>query len=237
MLLVDDKNLSLSLDRAGYKSLGVHVYWSHGVDGFKSIMKEKSVDIVTLNFDFLGSHIHHICKTIRENKSWADVPIVITSVQSGSKNNVLASGADLFVQQPLPRHYFIEKIKNLLSQATRDNSRLSLDDLSEASVTVAEQTHLMTIKDISKSGILLASQNKFEIGQEFHIDITLPMFKKSIKLAGEVVRILDSDDSDELSKDLGVRFKGLTKENERKLAKFVDKYHAENEDVQMKYYL
>ena len=239
MLLVDDKSLTTSLDRAGYREMGVQVLSASDQQDAMSVIESKAVEIVVINLDFLGSGARMICHTLRNTEQWKEIPIVVTSVQASSahKGPAIEAGANLFVEQPIPRSYFIEKIKELLTKATRGNDRISSADLGPVKLVCADQEYSFPIGDISSSGMLVSTDQQFDQGVACLMELSLPNAKKPIKIEGEVVRILKEDKNNpDRQAGVGIRFSKFKGDAQKKLSQFLDK-HSSLGDEQMQYYL
>ena len=88
------------------------------------IVENEKIDIIVINLDHESIQPIQICKHF---KSTSEIPVVLTSVQSFPKKvKSMSQGADLLVEQPIPRQFFIEKIRNLLEQKVRTDLRLDL---------------------------------------------------------------------------------------------------------------
>lgn len=240
MLLIDDKSLTTSLDRAGYREMGVQVLSASDQQEAMNALENKAVEIVVINLDFLGSGARMICHTLRNRDEWQEIPVVVTSVQANSphKHQAIEAGANLFVEQPIPRSYFIEKIKELLTKATRGgNDRVSSGDLGPVKLVYSEQEYSFPIGDISSSGILLSTDEHFEEGLACSMELQLPNSKKPIKIDGEVVRVLKEDkNKPDRKAGVGIRFSKFKGDAQKKLTQYLDK-HSSMGDEQMQYYL
>lgn len=239
MLLVDDKSLTTSLDRAGYREMGVQVLSASDQQEAFNALENKAVEIVVINLDFLGSGARMICHTLRNREEWKEMPIVVTSVQASSvhKSSAIDAGANLFVEQPIPRSYFIQKIKELLTKATRGNDRIRSADLGPVKLICSDQEYSFPIGDISSSGMLVSTEKELDQGVVCSMEIRLPNSKKPIKIDGEVVRVLKEDKNNPDRKaGLGIRFSKFKGDAQKKLTQFLDK-HSSLGDEQMQYYL
>src|SRR4051812_41524856 len=119
MLSIEDKTMTTDLDRAGYRKMGVMVRSATSFKEAEKFITDGEVDILVINYDFHRVDAVQIAKHLK--RSYNHLPVVITSVQSDPKTrkSCLDAGADLFVEQPLPRQYFIEKLRKVLEQKTR----------------------------------------------------------------------------------------------------------------------
>ena len=188
MLSVDEKTLTSDLDRAGYRKMGISVKSANTFEEAAKTLENMHIDIIVLNMDHTKVDVLDVVKKIKSAKIWGDIPIVLTSVQSAPKIKQLAkkSGADLFVEQPLPRDYFIEKLKNLLSQQTRGQQRV------QGSIGVSfswkGKSHSCQVGDMSLTGLLLSTDLDIPSGEILELQITLGASSKPVKVKGEVVR-------------------------------------------------
>ena len=238
LLLVDDKNLTMSLDRAGYREMGVQVYTAQDAQSIQETIKNKEIEIILLNYDYLDDKLPMICKSIKTIEEFKDIPIIVTSVQTNAQKIADACGANLFVNQPIPRSYLIEKIKEILSKEIRNNDRVVTDTLHEVDLEYDGKRKNYSIIDISKSGLLIETEEIFNSSETCKIIIKLPQYKKSLSIDGLIVRSVEKDPSKFQNRSgVGIRFLNLKDETKRKLYKFLESYSTHQEIEKMKYYL
>ena len=116
-ILIFDDNSSLgnlllhSLENAGYR---VQVYQ----DGTRalSLVKEIHPRLVILDVMMPGLDGLTICKTLRDNPSFKNVRIIVSSGKSSGnvEKQALSLGADLFLQKPFNVQPFLEKVETLI---------------------------------------------------------------------------------------------------------------------------
>ncbi len=234
MLTIDDKSLTTNLDRAGYRKMGVIVrsaaYYQEALD----CIADKPVDVVVINMDF--GEIDGIAIASHLKKQYPDLAVVLTSVQGSASNRkkALATGADLFVEQPIPRDYFIEKIKSLLEQQARTTERVAIHG--EVKFNWNNELLSQPIGDLSISGMLIASDLELPDGSVIEFEFSLPGQKKSLKVTGQVVRKIRVNENhpDRLA-GIGVRFETFHGDAEKRLQNYVDK--SADKQARMTYYL
>lgn len=237
MLSFDDKSLTTDLDRAGYKKMGVSVKSAASFDEGCKILAGDGADFIVINMDYTKLNAVQVIKHIKSTKDWKDIPVVATSVRSLVKlqQSALDAGAELFVEQPLPRQYFIEKVKGLLDQQTRSgNGRIELT--SKATVHVGGKEHRFSIADLSASGLLLATELDLQPGTVLDIEFVIPEGKKPVSATCEVVRKVPvSKAHPDRPTGLGIRFTKFREDSKSRLERFVAK--TANADVGLAYYL
>lgn len=234
LLLIDDKSLTTDLDRAGYRKMGVTIRQAQTFQQAEDVLKGSDIDIVVINSDFKDINGLALCEHFKRQRETANIPIVITSVQDKPKElkNYIKAGMDLFVEQPVPRQFFIEKLRGLLDQKTRENDRLDFDGV--VSFTIDEKEISCQIGDISKTGLLLLMSDNLPLDRSVEIDFSVPDYKKPIKVNGIIVRDIPKKDSSERL-GYGVRFDSFLGDSKRRLEKYLSKLNVE--DPKLIYYL
>jgi two-component system cell cycle response regulator len=232
MLSIDDKTVTTDLDRAGYRKMGVFVRAAANYEEARKYLSSERIDLIVINMDYRPVDGCQICKHLKSQDETKHLPVVLTSVQTAAKvrNSALESGADLFVEQPLPRQYFIEKLKQLLEQKTRVTERITLHGSAEM-VIDGVASHC-PIRDLSNTGILLGTESDIADGSLVEISFDLPGQKKPIQASGEVVRTIRFANN---QSGIGIRFVKFRNDSQKRLEKYVEK--LANGESQMQYYL
>ena len=160
------------------------------------------------------------------------MPVVLTSVRTSARVRTVAleAGADLFVEQPLPRQYFIEKLKQLLEQRTRTNERV--EGPGKAHFALAGTDISCAIGDLSQTGMLLSTDQEIADGTEIKVEFELPGSKKPLRIKGTVVRTLRALNQ---TNGIGIRFLEFFGDSERRLERYISK--TAQGDNKMQYYL
>ena len=179
LLMVDEKRMTTDLDNAGYRKLGITVKTATSFEAVDKAVRDETIDVIVFNYDFKEiDSVADMCFLKSQNET-ADIPIIFTSVQSLPKK-ILKShlGPDLFVEQPIPRSYFIEKVKTLLDEKTRDTSRVDHGGI--AIFDWDGQPAQCEIQDLSQSGILLNTDVDIPNGEMLNISFSVAGYKKPI---------------------------------------------------------
>lgn len=236
MLSIDDRMLTTDLDRAGYRSMGVTVRTAANFQAARELVAKTDFDIIVINYDYEQVNAPAVCEHFKSEAKTKEVPVVITSVQTNAdtRNKSLSAGADLFVEQPLPRQYFIEKLKKLLEQSTRGDDRV--DFQGAADIVLGKEKSTIPIGDLSATGLLLATDRDFNPGDMMTLSFVIPGYKKPISVHGEVVRIIPADPSKpNRIPGVGVRFKTFSGDSQKRLERYVEK--TADKDAKLAYYL
>lgn len=237
MISIDDKTITTDLDRAGYRKMGVFVRPAANYEECSRLLKkEEQIDLIVINMDYKAVDAVNVTKHLKAQERFRTIPVVITSVQTAAKvrNAALEAGADLFVEQPLPRQYFVEKLKQLLEQRTRTTERVDVPGEVKFLYEDAEQA--CPIGDLSISGILLSTNAELDSGMMLTLEFELPGNKKPIRVEGEVVRTIRFNAKHpERAAGIGIRFVNFHGDSQKRLEKYIEK--SAHSDTQMAYYL
>lgn len=236
MLSVDDRSVTSDLDSAGYKKMGVSVRPASSWDEAEKFLAEGEIDVLVINLDYHRVNGIQIIRHIRSMPEFVKIPVVVTSVQSAARVRTAAidAGADLFVEQPLPRHFFIEKLKTLLSQTTRGTARIGTSG--EGRFQLNGKLVSCPLADVSSGGVLLQCHVELPVGISLKVELILPGVKKSIEVSGHVVRKVKVDAKNPLSgSGFGFRIESFHGDARKRLEKFLA-FNAET-DSPMRYYL
>lgn len=192
MLSLDDRSVTTNLDVAGYRKMGVTVKTATTWEDVEATLKDECPDVLVINLDYRRVDGVQVVRHIRSSPIYSTTPIVVTSVQSGAmRSAAIKAGADLFVEQPVPRQLFIEKLKTLLSKSTRSNTRVGARG--DARFSLAGQPVRCDLADVSTSGLFLVCDLAIETGSQIKVKVTLPGLKKAVEVSGTVVRRVASD--------------------------------------------
>jgi len=237
MILIDDKTITTDLDRAGYRKMGVFVKPASNYEEARRILSEDSIDIILINMDYKPIDAPAICRHFKGSESTANIPIVMTSVRTSAKirNGAIDAGADLFVEQPLPRTAFIERIKQMLEHKTRTTQRVQIS--SDVLVQTNTGTYFCPIIDLSISGVLAATDVDIDDGTYVELQFELPGQKNQFKASGEVVRTITFGNSKHTphKTGIGIRFKTFHDKSKEYLEKYIE--NSAMSESEMHYYL
>ena len=230
LLSIGDKAVTSELDRAGYKKMGVQVLSADTFSKADEMARNNEVDVISINIDCTDFDALQTCRYFKDNPKTSKIPIVGASVRTSAKvrNDALAHGVDMFVEQPIPRSYFIEKIKNLLDQQTRSDDRVSFIGMAE--FLHGAQPIQVDVIDISPTGILVGLNIELNTFVEFNLN--LPGYKRPTKLKGQVVRKIEANESG--PQRVAIQFTNLDAKFKKRLEDYV---RRNKHDGELRYYL
>lgn len=232
LLMIDELTYTTSIDRAGYREKGIFVQTAHDYSTAIDALKKKSIDVISFNLDSTKENAYTIIRGLKAYSSEKNIPLIVTSIQNNKRTQkqALDSGADIFVEQPIPRDFFIEKIKATLDQSTRDNLRISAIGHLEIKSKDGSIVKL-DIEDLSSTGVLSSYSDLVKEDQEVEIKLILDGLSTNISTQGTVVRLINSD----ARRGVGIRFNCFKGSDQKKLTDYIIKHQIES--YQLKYYL
>lgn len=234
ILSIDEKRITTDLDKAGYRKVGAQIFQATTFRKAEEILQSQEIDVIVINYDYKDVDAEAICEHLKCSPETKEKPVVFTSVQALPKKLLeKPNGPDLFIEQPIPRQYFIEKIRNILEQKIRDTERVA--HVGSVSFEYQGQTYECVIQDISKSGILMATDLDLKPGFRLDLSFEIPGYKKPIRVEGEVVRRIEGNRVNDNLPGLGVRFDEFKGDSQKRLEKFIVK--SQHDDPKMVYYL
>ncbi|MBC7662104.1 MAG: PilZ domain-containing protein [Chitinophagaceae bacterium] len=234
ILFIDEKRITSELEKAGYRKIGAQIHQALNFPQAKDVLKKGHIDVIVINYDYASIDAVSICEHFKSHSSTKEIPVIFTSVQAlPRKISGRDLGPDLFIETPVPREYFIEQIRNLLEEKTRETARVTHEGF--AVFELNGKTIECPIQDISRSGILLATDLTLDPGTKLSLSFELPGYLKAIKVEGEVIRRIAGDSRRDISAGLGIRFEEFSGDSQKRLEKYVAK--TQIDDPKLVYYL
>jgi response regulator RpfG family c-di-GMP phosphodiesterase len=234
MLSIDDRMLTTDLDRAGYRNMGIIVRHVTSFNEAQQILNSEQIDIIVINLDYEKIDALGVAKHFKSHEPINKIPIVITSVQTtnAAKKSADAAGADLFIEQPLPRQYFIEKLKKLLDKSTRSDDRIEIQE--RVQIKFLDKVLSLPIADLSNSGMLVLDESaEIAEGSIVNIKFSISGQKKAFEIVATAVRRVVSRDHHK-REGVGLRFDKFSGDGKQRLEKYLAKSSSA---AAMQYYL
>lgn len=115
ILVVDDSPVARQLHSVIIKAAGYEVTEAeNGYDAYEKILNNQ-FDLVVTDINMPKMDGYSLCEKVRETEQHKDIPIIIISTDSESKDKMkgFKSGANLYVVKPIKSDELIESIKML----------------------------------------------------------------------------------------------------------------------------
>ena len=148
MLLVieDDQNLSKLLEynlvRAGFTC---HLY-SSGEDGLEQLAA-KNIDLVLLDIMLPGINGFDVCRSIRQNQLYKDLPIIMLTAKGEEIDRILGFelGVDDYVVKPFSPRELTLRIRAILNRERRKAGKVQ-EVLKVAGLEIDLTRHIVTLE-------------------------------------------------------------------------------------------
>jgi CheY-like chemotaxis protein len=239
ILALDDNSVATHLDHAGYRKMGVKVYlassWREAERLLRDLHGELQLSMVNLE-----SPIFDAMSLIRNLHAFhPELPIVATGihVSSAGIEAALREGASIYIEQPIPRGVFLERILALLKQRHRSTERVEVEPPGFVRLTFEGNHMQMPITNLSTSGFFATIQGpqpwSLQEGQTpVHLELCLPG-RLPLLAEGTVIRVASAQQG--AAGGVGVRFSALSLETKLILHVFIRENGWEGKEKE--YYL
>lgn len=185
VLIVDDRRGFLDLETSFLKRTEcIILKANNGLEALR-IAKSEKPDIVFLDLEMPVMNGIECCRFIKSDVALKDTPVVIVTAIH-KEEECYSAGCSSYLRKPIDEDIFLSEIKKFVQIKERNEPRL--DVTIPASVVFKWTRTAGTIRDISKSGILLETEEPFGIGSIITVDFALPDRKDRVKIRGIVVR-------------------------------------------------
>ncbi len=242
LLLISDLSLATHLERSNLQQLGIRAVVSQDIGAALEQIKKQRIQVVMVNLDYLGlENTRTFCAHLRAHSQLLHFPLVVNSAQVDHQTQELLhqAGANLVIEQPLPKHYLITLLKKLLKLETRQSERSKSFVYFKAALNNGTRTYPLTIADISLRGMLAEVDEALTTDKLCQIAITVTNTSRPLLVTGKVTRIHAAPQGQKNKNEqkflIGINFQSFAGKDEELLHKYLEKYLSEESN--MLYYL
>ena len=158
ILLVDDVDLFLELERSYLEGCDYDLVTASSGEEALQRLDKVVPDVLLLDYYMPGINGDEVCRIIRKNSVWAKLPILMVTA-AGKPEEVqdcLDAGCDDYITKPVNKQELREKVERLLGTVQRRTTERIAVTL-PIQLQEGGRLHVVTAKDISSSGVCLAS--------------------------------------------------------------------------------
>lgn len=188
ILLVDDVDLFLELERSYLEGCGYDLVTASSGEETLQRLNKVAPDILLLDFYMPGMDGDEVCRLIRENKRWQNLPVLMVTA-AGKPEEVqrcLQSGCDDYITKPVNKQELREKVQRLLGEVTRRTDERVPVQL-PVQIREGGRLHVASAHDLSASGVYLKST--VPLMENTGIEIRLELSEeKPLVLFGKIKR-------------------------------------------------
>lgn len=127
VLIVDDEKdirdlLAYNLSKEGFAVLTA----ADGNEALKQLTDHKA-SVVVLDIMMPGLDGFEVCKRIRTNKAWENLPVIFLTARSSEVDQIvgLELGADDYIQKPVSARVLVARVKSILRRSSNSTPKLS----------------------------------------------------------------------------------------------------------------
>jgi response regulator RpfG family c-di-GMP phosphodiesterase len=190
LLILEDRDKEPYFDINRLDNLGITVLISSSFAETVDICKQQQIDIIFVNLLDNNSQNFTSIASIKENHRTEKIPVVAASFESSENlyKKALSTGANLFVELPVPLEILLEKLKDLLFIPRRRHERIDLSD-NPGKIEITSNTKISgDVVNISLTGMLINLKDKLQISETFSGKIFLPGDSQAIAIEIRIIR-------------------------------------------------
>lgn len=183
VLLVEDgsentKQIKQALQNLMFKVLSV----KNGLDAIKTISLDSSISLIISDYDIEYLNGLELTKTVRSNKFYANVPIIILSDGKGLdlKVNLFKNGIDDYMIRPIVPEVFKTKVINIFSNKKYIEEINTFYRIFDENIIASSTDPKGLIKNVSKAFCKISGYSKEELIGKHHNIVRHPDMPKSI---------------------------------------------------------
>ena len=165
---------------------------SDGLDLYESVLEE-SPDLVILDPKLESLDGYKICSMIKERKDLIDIPVVLVNVPESERPQGQECGCDEFHTGTVLKGVLLDVIHKYLTMRVRRHLRAPVRFNVTFHFKDEERTGASV--NISRSGIFVETLEPIEEGALIFLEFNLPGSNDTLKVMGEVARVVDEETS------------------------------------------
>lgn len=186
ILLADDADLILKLERVFLRRKNVHLLVARDAEQVLQILEKETPDLIFLDLAMPGLSGDQCCRRIKNDPRLEGVPVVV--LVDGLEEEVQRccdAGCDQVLTRPIGRHQLSLLVRRLLDLPSRQIPRY------EACLHIAygaDRKHLYTGEtlNLSTGGVLIETRHLLPVETRVFIEILLPGAMSAIHCSGRV---------------------------------------------------
>ncbi len=226
VLLVDDVNLILELEKAFLKGLPVDIIVARNGAEALEIVKSEHPDLIYLDFNMPIMDGPTCCRTLKADPQTKGIPVIMVTTAGREQDELCcrAAGCDEYITKPINGKIFLEKGRKCLADFERRRRRYSYATDVEFLKNGEPQYGVTT--DISKGGLFIAVPHDGLPDDPVDLTFSLPLDGVNILLAARA-RIAWENRGDQLTKPnypsgVGVEFTDIEPDVVAMIERFFD---------------
>lgn len=183
VLLVDDVNLILELEKAFLKGLPVDVVVARNGAEALEVVKREQPDLIYMDLNMPVMDGPSCCRALKADPATSGIPVIMVTTAGGMADELLcrSSGCDDFITKPINGKLFLEKGRKCIADFERRRRRYSFATDVEY-LQNGEPRHGVTA-DISRGGLFIAAPQDSMPDDPVDLVFTFPLPGEKILIA------------------------------------------------------
>lgn len=216
VLLVDDVALFLQLEETFFKRKNCQIFMAKSGEEALKIVEKNKPDLIVLDFYMPGMNGDEVCKTLKADQRFKDIPVIMVSKSSKTDDieNCFKAGCDHYITKPIKQTELLDKAAELMNIPIRRSMRIFVKIGVEGKSKT--ESFFGRTENISIDGIFIICDKNLEIKSHVIIKFFLPGSKEEFIIKGEIVRI---DSSKNIG--YGIKFTEISEDAKNKLQNFI----------------
>ena len=194
VLIADDLKLFLEVEKSYLQRGGFEVLTATSGEEAVSLALQRQPNLILLDLEMPRMDGATACAEMRKNQALQATPIIIMSATGGLQNHdrCMKAGCTEFVTKPQKPDELLGMVARILALKKRESERITV----VFNVTGKDATRQVIgqAKDLSESGLLMATHVPINVGAVLQIEFFLPHTRSQIKVTGKVVRQVKASD-------------------------------------------
>jgi len=225
LLLVDDAELFLELERTFLQRTGYQIYAARSGQEALRIAREARPDLVLLDLNMPGMDGDEVCREIKDDTSLKDIHVIMVTARGRDEDRVrcIEAGCDGYLTKPINRVALLACVQQALNERVRSLPRVPIA-LDVRWTTADGRSGAGHTLNLSAGGLFVLCETPLARGTPHTVELTLPASPAPFRLPAEVVWNTIGLRQGALTPGFGLRFidpdPGIALELER----FVDEH-------------
>lgn len=229
ILLVDDVELFLELEKTFFRREDVDLLVARSGEEALSLVAKEALDLVFLDLYMPAINGDEVCRRIKQGGD-EGVPVIMV-IQSGSpedEQRCRDAGCDEILYKPVRREDFITAAGRNLPIMERTYRRVDASIIISFGLQPKKFLESFSV-NISAGGIFVATEAILTVGTELHFKFQLPVNEGHLSCLGRVAWVNHPDwiKKPKLPVGMGIEFIDISPDLRRQLDLFVEHQNAD----------
>lgn len=218
VLIADDLKFFLEVEKTFLVRGGFDVLAADSGEKAIQLAVQHDPQLILLDLEMPNMDGAQACAKMRQEASLVGTPIIIMSA-SGSpeiRDRCLKAGCTEFVIKPEKPEELLSVVARILSAKQRGAERITV--VFNVSGTAGDKEVVGQAKNLSATGLMLETTTPLQVGARLNLQFFLPKTKASLKVEGEVARVLGAPGG---TQQIGIRFVNLSQSDQEQLQEYL----------------